>query len=59
VLAAVRAGSAQSVQMENPLATMVEDRYDFGFAVDWMRKDLGITLGRGARTGAHLALTGA
>jgi 3-hydroxyisobutyrate dehydrogenase len=57
VLAAVRAGSAQSWQMENRWPSMVEDRYDFGFAVDWMRKDLGITLDAARENGAHLALT--
>ena len=57
VLAAVSKGSAQSWQMENRWGTMVEDRYDFGFAVDWMRKDLGITLDEARSNGAHLALT--
>lgn len=57
VLAAVSKGSAQSWQMENRWGTMVEDRYDFGFAVDWMRKDLGITLDEARTNGAHLALT--
>jgi len=57
VLDAVRAGSAQSWQMENRWATMVEDRYEFGFAVDWMRKDLGITLDEARGNGAHPALT--
>jgi 3-hydroxyisobutyrate dehydrogenase len=57
VLAAVRAGSAQSWQMENRWETMVADRYDFGFAVDWMRKDLGFTLDEARRNGATLGLT--
>lgn len=57
VLAAVSKGSAQSWQMENRWGTMVENRYDFGFAVDWMRKDLGITLDEARANGAHLALT--
>lgn len=57
VLAAVRAGSGQSWQIENRWETMVADRYDFGFAVDWMRKDLGITLDEARRNGATLALT--
>jgi len=35
----------------------VKDRYEFGFAVDWMRKDLGITLDEARSNGAHLALT--
>jgi 3-hydroxyisobutyrate dehydrogenase len=57
VLAAVRAGSGQSWQLENRWANMVEDRYDFGFAVDWMRKDLGFTLDEARGNGAHLAMT--
>jgi 3-hydroxyisobutyrate dehydrogenase len=57
VLAAVSKGSGQSWQLENRWPTMVEDRYDFGFAVEWMRKDLGITLDEARSNGAHLALT--
>jgi 3-hydroxyisobutyrate dehydrogenase len=57
VLAAVSKGSAQSWQMENRWASMVENRFDFGFAVDWMRKDLGIALDESRENGAHLALT--
>ena len=57
VLAAVSKGSAQSWQMENRWPTMVENRFDFGFAVDWMRKDLGFALDEARRNGAHLALT--
>lgn len=57
VLAAVSQGSAQSWQMENRWATMVQGRYDFGFAVDWMRKDLGITLDEARRNGATLPVT--
>jgi len=50
-------GAAQSWQMENRYETMVAGRYDFGFAVDWMRKDLGIALEEARRNGAHLPLT--
>jgi 3-hydroxyisobutyrate dehydrogenase-like beta-hydroxyacid dehydrogenase len=47
-------GAAQSWQMENRGKTMVDDRFDFGFAVDWMRKDLRICLEEAARNGAPL-----
>jgi 3-hydroxyisobutyrate dehydrogenase len=57
VLEAISKGAAQSWQMENRWNTMVEGRYDFGFAVDWMRKDLGIALDEARSNGAHLALT--
>jgi 3-hydroxyisobutyrate dehydrogenase len=50
-------GAAQSWQMENRGATMLADKYDFGFAVDWMRKDLRICLEEAARNGAALAGT--
>ncbi len=56
VIAAISKGAAQSWQMENRWRTMVEGRFDFGFAVDWMRKDLGLVLGEGARNGAKLEL---
>ena len=54
VLAAISKGSAQSWQMENRWKTMSEDKFDFGFAVDWMRKDLGIALAEAAVNGAKL-----
>jgi len=57
VLAAISKGAAGSWQMENRWATMVEDRYDFGFAVDWMRKDLRIVLEAAQSKGLGLALT--
>lgn len=57
VLAAISKGAAGSWQMENRWATMVEDRYDFGFAVDWMRKDLRIVLEAARAKGLDLALT--
>jgi 3-hydroxyisobutyrate dehydrogenase len=57
VLAAIGGGAAQSWQMENRGTTMVNGRYDFGFAVDWMRKDLAIVLDEARRTGARLPAT--
>ena len=54
VLAAISKGSAQSWQMENRWKTMSEGKFDFGFAVDWMRKDLGIALDEAAVNGAKL-----
>jgi 3-hydroxyisobutyrate dehydrogenase/2-hydroxy-3-oxopropionate reductase len=56
VFNAISAGAAGSWQMSNRWATMAEGRYDFGFAVDWMRKDLGIALDEARENGAHLAL---
>jgi 3-hydroxyisobutyrate dehydrogenase len=50
-------GAAQSWQMENRYATMIENKYDFGFAVDWMRKDLNIALGEARDLGAKLPVT--
>lgn len=57
VLAAISKGAAQSWQMENRWKTMSEGRFDFGFAVDWMRKDLGIALAEAAVNGANLQAT--
>ena len=57
VMSAISKGAAQSWQMENRWKTMVEGRFDFGFAVDWMRKDLGLVLDEAERNGAHLDLT--
>lgn len=57
VITAISKGAAQSWQMENRWKTMVEGRFDFGFAVDWMRKDLGLVLDEAARNGAKLELT--
>jgi 3-hydroxyisobutyrate dehydrogenase len=57
VLAAISKGAAQSWQMENRWKTMSEGQYDFGFAVDWMRKDLGLTLDEARRNGSSLQLT--
>ncbi|MCB1743959.1 MAG: NAD(P)-dependent oxidoreductase [Gammaproteobacteria bacterium] len=57
VLDVISKGAAQSWQMENRGKTMARDEYEFGFAVDWMRKDLAICLAEGNRTGARLPLT--
>jgi 3-hydroxyisobutyrate dehydrogenase len=57
VLAVLSKGAAQSWQMENRGATMVEHQFNFGFAVDWMRKDLGLVLNEARRNGAQLPLT--
>jgi 3-hydroxyisobutyrate dehydrogenase len=54
VFLAVSKGAAQSWQMDNRWATMTEGRFDFGFAVDWMRKDLGLVLDEAGRNGARL-----
>jgi 3-hydroxyisobutyrate dehydrogenase-like beta-hydroxyacid dehydrogenase len=56
-IAAISKGAAQSWQMENRWETMAAGKFDFGFAVDWMRKDLGIVLDEARRTGARLPLT--
>ena len=50
-------GAAQSWQMDNRGKTMVDDQFDFGFAVDWMRKDLGLVLDEARRNGARLPVT--
>ena len=57
VYAAISQGAAQSWQMDNRWKTMVEGTFEFGFAVDWMRKDLGLVLDEARSNGAHLALT--
>jgi 3-hydroxyisobutyrate dehydrogenase len=54
LIATISKGAAQSWQMENRYKTMVAGKFDFGFAVDWMRKDLGICLLEARRNGAHL-----
>jgi len=54
VLEVISKGAAQSWQMENRGATMIEGRFDFGFAVDWMRKDLSISIAEARRNGARL-----
>lgn len=57
VLDVIGKGAAQSWQMDNRGKTMVEGKFDFGFAVDWMRKDLGLVLDEARRNGAHLPVT--
>jgi len=57
VLAAISKGAAQSWQMENRWPTMVAGQFEFGFAVDWMRKDLGLVLDEARANGATVALT--
>ena len=57
VLEVIGKGAAQSWQMDNRGHTMVDDKFDFGFAVEWMRKDLGLCLDESKRNGAHLPTT--
>jgi 3-hydroxyisobutyrate dehydrogenase len=57
VLDVISKGAAQSWQMENRGKTMVEGKFEFGFAVDWMRKDLGLCLDESKRNGAALPVT--
>ena len=57
VLEVIGKGAAQSWQMDNRGKTMVEGKFDFGFAVDWMRKDLGLVLDEARRNGSRLPLT--
>ena len=57
VIASISKGAAQSWQMENRWQTMVAGKFDFGFAVDWMRKDLAIALDEARDNGARLELT--
>ena len=57
VVEVISKGAAQSWQMENRALTMLEGKFEFGFAVDWMRKDLGICLAEAKRNGAQLPVT--
>ncbi|MGH6771824.1 MAG: NAD(P)-dependent oxidoreductase [Xanthobacteraceae bacterium] len=57
VIATISKGAAQSWQMENRYKTMDAGKFDFGFAVDWMRKDMSICLGEARRNGAKLPVT--
>ncbi len=57
VLDVIGKGAAQSWQMDNRGKTMVADQFEFGFAVDWMRKDLGLVLDEARRNGAQLPVT--
>ena len=57
VLDVIGKGAAQSWQMDNRGKTMIEDKFDFGFAVDWMRKDLGLVLDEARHNGAQMPVT--
>ena len=57
VIEVISQGAAQSWQMNNRAETMIAGQFDFGFAVDWMRKDLGICIEESARNGAELPIT--
>jgi 3-hydroxyisobutyrate dehydrogenase len=57
VLEVIGKGAAQSWQMDNRGKTMIADKFDFGFAVDWMRKDLGLVLDEAKRNGSRLPVT--
>jgi 3-hydroxyisobutyrate dehydrogenase-like beta-hydroxyacid dehydrogenase len=57
VLEVIGKGAAQSWQMDNRGKTMIEGKFDYGFAVDWMRKDLGLVLDEARRNGARLPAT--
>ncbi|MFO1114681.1 MAG: NAD(P)-dependent oxidoreductase [Beijerinckiaceae bacterium] len=57
VVAVISKGAAQSWQMENRFKTMLDGKFDFGFAVDWMRKDLSIVLDEARNNGANLPVT--
>jgi 3-hydroxyisobutyrate dehydrogenase len=57
VVEVISKGAAQSWQMENRHKTMAEGKFDFGFAVEWMRKDLAICLAEARVNGAHLPMT--
>jgi 3-hydroxyisobutyrate dehydrogenase-like beta-hydroxyacid dehydrogenase len=57
VLEVIGKGAAQSWQMDNRGKTMIADKFEFGFAVDWMRKDLGLVLDEAKRNGARMPVT--
>ena len=57
VVDVISRGAAQSWQMDNRAATMIDGKFDYGFAVDWMRKDLGYVLGEARNNGSHLPVT--
>ena len=57
VIEVISKGAAGSWQMENRHKTMIANKFDFGFAVDWMRKDLGICINEARRNGSHLPVT--
>ena len=57
VVEVISKGAAQSWQMENRFKTMLDDKFDYGFAVDWMRKDLGIAMEEAKTNGSKLPVT--
>ena len=57
VLSVISKGAAQSWQMENRYRTMLDGKFDYGFAVDWMRKDLSICFNEAKKNGARLPVT--
>ena len=57
VIETISKGAAQSWQMENRYKTMIDDKFDFGFAVDWMRKDLKIAMDEAKNNGSLLPIT--
>jgi len=57
VIEVISKGAAQSWQMENRYKTMIQGKFDFGFAVDWMRKDLGIAMDEAKNNGSDLPIT--
>ena len=57
VVDVISKGAAQSWQMENRGYTMIDDKFDYGFAVDWMRKDLGICIDEAKNNGAPIPVT--
>jgi 3-hydroxyisobutyrate dehydrogenase len=57
VIEVISKGAAQSWQMENRYKTMIQDKFDFGFAVDWMRKDLGIAMEEAKNNNSDLPIT--
>ena len=57
VIEVISKGAAQSWQMENRYKTMINDKFDFGFAVDWVRKDLKIAMGEAKNNGSLLPIT--
>ena len=57
VIEVISKGAAQSWQMENRYKTMINDKFEFGFAVDWMRKDLKIAMDEAKNNGSLLPIT--
>ena len=57
VIEVISKGAAQSWQMDNRHKTMIEDKFDYGFAVDWMRKDLKIAMDEAKRNGSPVPIT--